>query len=488
MKKPDDNYISLKTRELLQEFGAGDHIPGSGTAAALSALLACELNKTVIIVTKKVVKNWKRDYDIEPTEVSLKNLSDLKLINEEIVNEINPELEKAFQEDSEKFHEAFKARIARDREYKKKKKKNRLWVQLEIDHLNKLKVATEPLLVIAAKSTKLISLSIDVFDKCFTDVRGDAAVAINSSISAAFGALSVLYLNLRCFSGHEWAINTMRDADRLYQQLLKLDLKPPNQLEKLRLEAAEANAPFRLNLEELGINKNPNVRFSDKKIEEISYNLRKVIWNNRIHIWKDEIPDNVIEMIKPEIILELLDYSYQVDKTLGSYYSEGIEYDVAGVIDKTKMNVSISYWQEPEVQRFTTAHELGHAILHDEVVQHRDRSLSHSDTKNSDPLEVEANKFASSFLIPRDLLNNLFQKNFKTSQIENDSETIFSLNINYDDFTNKYDSLRKFSRLIASTSRFSSNYFEKSLAETFGVSVEAMAIRLENIGLVRFSK
>jgi formiminotetrahydrofolate cyclodeaminase len=46
-------YLDLPTKDLLVRFGEGKHIPGSGSAAALSGLLACQLIKTVCKLTRR---------------------------------------------------------------------------------------------------------------------------------------------------------------------------------------------------------------------------------------------------------------------------------------------------------------------------------------------------------------------------------------------------------------------------------------------------
>ncbi|WP_128142961.1 cyclodeaminase/cyclohydrolase family protein [Janthinobacterium lividum] len=44
-------YLSHSTKALLDEFGAGKHIPGAGSASALSGLLAAQLVLTVCRLT-----------------------------------------------------------------------------------------------------------------------------------------------------------------------------------------------------------------------------------------------------------------------------------------------------------------------------------------------------------------------------------------------------------------------------------------------------
>lgn len=59
-------------------------------------------------------------------------------------------------------------------------------------------------------------------------------------------------------------------------------------------------------------------------------------------------------------------------------------------------------------QRFTIAHELGHLLLHDlDVHIDRDFRVRHRDTTSStatDPIEVEANRFAAELLMPYAML------------------------------------------------------------------------------------
>lgn len=59
-------------------------------------------------------------------------------------------------------------------------------------------------------------------------------------------------------------------------------------------------------------------------------------------------------------------------------------------------------------QRFTIAHELGHLLLHDlDVHIDRDFRVRHRDATSAtatDPLEVEANRFAAELLMPYSML------------------------------------------------------------------------------------
>lgn len=74
--------------------------------------------------------------------------------------------------------------------------------------------------------------------------------------------------------------------------------------------------------------------------------------------------------------------------------------------------IGVNALHHPNRQRFTAAHELGHHVLHAPEIQktvHVDkgfRVLLRDDVSSQgiDPLEIDANAFASELLMPRDLL------------------------------------------------------------------------------------
>ena len=94
--------------------------------------------------------------------------------------------------------------------------------------------------------------------------------------------------------------------------------------------------------------------------------------------------------------------------------SRGIEYrrpnlgeDVSGVLVRTegRMIIGVNHKQTVARQRFTAAHELGHALLHDGESVHQDREFrvnlrSPRSSLGVDPIEVEANHFAACLLMP----------------------------------------------------------------------------------------
>ncbi len=63
-----------------------------------------------------------------------------------------------------------------------------------------------------------------------------------------------------------------------------------------------------------------------------------------------------------------------------------------------------------KVQLFTGAHEIGHLVLHEDTVMHRDRAFDGSPLQAPRaPAERQADRFAACFLMPQKLLRERFE-------------------------------------------------------------------------------
>lgn len=227
-------------------------------------------------------------------------------------------------------------------------------------------------------------------------------------------------------------------------------------------------------------------RYSLIEIEQQAKNLHKRIWQNRNKIWSNATPSNPIDMLDPAIALKFIGYDCNIDETLGQFYSSGKLIEVAGTIDKSSSRVRISRRFENHIQNFTAAHELGHALLHQTGSLHRDRPLDGTSISRDprDPIEWEADKFATFFLMPAKLVKTTFKKFFLTDKFFLNEETAFALG--FSDFMGlkgKVKTLRQLSRVLASAEHYNGRHFT-SLANQFRVSTEAMAIRLEELELI----
>lgn len=223
-------------------------------------------------------------------------------------------------------------------------------------------------------------------------------------------------------------------------------------------------------------------RYSDRQIENLARSMLLKIWE-KAKAQSDEAKPR--DQINPEKALGLLGYRVEHNFSIGQVVINGQAQEVGGTIDKESKQVRISPQLAPEVMNFTAAHELGHAILHEANGLHRDRPLdgsAHSGTR--DTIEYEADKFASYFLMPKKQIQKAFKQIYGTMCFHFDESRVFALTRSTSElFRRKYPSLRRRSRLLASSEQFNGRHFP-SLAKQFKVSTEAMAIRLEELKLL----
>ena len=67
---------------------------------------------------------------------------------------------------------------------------------------------------------------------------------------------------------------------------------------------------------------------------------------------------------------------------------------------------------------FTAAHELGHALLHEQLVLHRDRAIDGAKNAPFVGEEAQAEKFAALFLMPTRSVRKVFKRVFERSVLE----------------------------------------------------------------------
>lgn len=219
------------------------------------------------------------------------------------------------------------------------------------------------------------------------------------------------------------------------------------------------------------------------ELETVARKIQRDIWKNKNKIWPVSIPSDPIDMLDPILALRLIGYESSSHDTLGEFLSEGRMVEVAGTVDSEKKTVTLSQRFPIPVKNFTAAHELGHAVLHTESGLHRDRPLDGANnSKNS--IECEADMFAAFFLMPKNLVKKKFVNQFLIDDFLLDESTSFALG--YKDYAvaeKELKTLRQLSRKLASAEYFNGKH-KISLAQQFKVSVETMAIRLEELGLV----
>jgi Zn-dependent peptidase ImmA (M78 family) len=224
--------------------------------------------------------------------------------------------------------------------------------------------------------------------------------------------------------------------------------------------------------------------FTEREIENIARRLQNTLWTEREDIWEE--PKSPVDILDPSVGLEAIGYVCEQVSSLGQFTVGDDQFEVAAVIDDTTQHVEVSGENRRDTLRFTTAHELGHALMHESDGLHRDRPLGEvSSNPNRDRREWEADKFASYFLMPEKQVRPEFARRFDSDQLYLDDNTAFGLRPGSErELSPQSTERRDFARVVAETQQFGGSHFH-SLSERFGVSTEAMAIRLEELDLVR---
>lgn len=222
--------------------------------------------------------------------------------------------------------------------------------------------------------------------------------------------------------------------------------------------------------------------YSIEDIEKKVHAIHKLVWRNRHKIWLNP-PSNPVELLDPLKVIELLGFKVSVEPSIGEIRVNGKIIEAAGVLENEARNVRLSRNYKPEVLRFTGAHELGHILLHEQTGLHRDRPVD-GGLRNRDALEFQADIFASRFLMPGKLLKTHFKSRFLTESFVLNEDTAFAFRMgSYSELRFNIKSKRDLSRLLANVGQYNGLRFV-SLAAQFKVSIEAMAIRLEELRLV----
>jgi Zn-dependent peptidase ImmA (M78 family) len=220
------------------------------------------------------------------------------------------------------------------------------------------------------------------------------------------------------------------------------------------------------------------------EIERLSINFQRALWGRRVEygVGPDSSP---VDILNPEIAAKFLGYEYSYSSSLGWFSRGKKQIVVAGIIDRSRRVIEISTDVEPRMARFTAAHEIGHAILHpNQSGLHRDRPIGGA-TEARNRIEYEADKFATFFLMPEKHLLQEFSWRF-ILPFELQEETAYALlGKPYEVAQEILPTLRHVARELAGATQFNGCGFT-SLADYFGVSVETMAIRLEELALIKF--
>lgn len=462
-----DDLMDLPLRKLLEKFAAGKHKPGSGSAAALLGLISAALSRTVIALTVGRAR-------YAPVR------DELQKISKEIEEEIQPLLEDAFVKDSILFD-----RVIESRKFRDKSADHAEWWRRSHSSLSKLDAASRIALDIARKSIRLTELAITVFDKGFESAQGDSEVAIEAALSGATGALSVIYLNLKDFRGEAHAKKTLDAAEHLANTAKSLQVELGKRVEKLRDRALRKNSEISLNAPKLLLKKKQQDKYSKEDLFHIAKNIHAELWLNRNQIWTAADELLPVQIIDPATTFKLHGYDYEESVSLGQDFIDGESVEIAGYVDNEEKVAKVSQRFALDVRRFTSAHELGHAILHKQKTLYRDRALDGGAASGKRPqAEIEADTFAAFFLMPEVQVREIFAQIFGQEQFSVDQRSAYALAFKgLSDLHSRLPTIRQLSTHLATTDLYS-GIPTRSLCEIFGVSPTAMAIRIEELSLI----
>lgn len=202
-----------------------------------------------------------------------------------------------------------------------------------------------------------------------------------------------------------------------------------------------------------------------------------------VTLWRKNRPDHPLDAISPGMALEHLGF-HVGSQDLGIELIEGQLVQVAGQIDFERKEVWLSTRPTRDEQFFTAAHELGHAVLHPgQNGLHRDRPLK-GPAARKDSKEAEADYFASCFLMPRKQVVKSFESIFGTDRfLLNQASASALCDSSVSQLRQHLRRPRDLSRLLVECTKFN-GVPVTALKYEYQVSTEAMAIRIEELGLV----
>lgn len=223
-----------------------------------------------------------------------------------------------------------------------------------------------------------------------------------------------------------------------------------------------------------------------QRIETEATYLRKELWKHHQSLL-GHTPLDPVDLIDPRLGAKILGIDYEVLQDLGCFGNRTGKFDVAGMIDRPRNKISVAMKYGLRVQRFTGAHELGHWHLHPNETMHRDRPIEGMVSKRAprEPAEREADHFSACFLIPEHGLRKRFASLFGKLPFMFDDAAAFYLSPR-DPEALFYPPPGSLDRALALANAHSyGGHRFLSLVQQFNVSPTSMAIRIEELGLIR---
>lgn len=198
----------MPTAKLLDDFAAGEHIPGVGSATGLAGAIAAALVETVAQLTCSKPKYAEVHPRMRQIQSRARHLRTL------LTNAIN--------DDAHAFDRVITARRARD------EASTDLQETLEGKVQEALVPATDVLLRVAEASREVSSLGVELFKSGFKSARGDSRTAVALAVASVEGSLCAVELNLRRRTADdEWKTQKRNAAKQLWSSAVDVRSKLP---------------------------------------------------------------------------------------------------------------------------------------------------------------------------------------------------------------------------------------------------------------------
>lgn len=218
-------------------------------------------------------------------------------------------------------------------------------------------------------------------------------------------------------------------------------------------------------------------------IERECTNLLRSMWQGQERLFDKRL--RPLELLEPRLAARLLGLRYETHAGLGRFGDRGVQFEVAGFVDRRARRIAVSQQFPAEVMRFTGAHEIGHWLLHPKEIVHRDRPVKGLDTgdRRRPGHEQEADYFSACFLAPRKLVTQAFVARFGAVPLAIDDAAAFWLSPDDPEALLAPSHGLERALAVATARSYGGKPFE-SLASLFRVSPTTMAIRVHELRFV----
>ena len=143
-----------------------------------------------------------------------------------------------------------------------------------------------------------------------------------------------------------------------------------------------------------------------RSIEQDARELLAAVYRESGQLRTNQEFSDLLQLLSPDAAARLLGIEVVYVDDLDVPQGALTQTRLAGILDRDAQRISISNRFALPEMRFTLAHELGHWRLHDHMRMHRDRPIDLQSSYRRERHEVEADSFASAYLMPRKLVED----------------------------------------------------------------------------------